>query len=391
MDDDNYEAAKNSSEQSINSFYFYKTEQFVVLWLLFVAIVAGNSAVLVTLLLSKARRSRMNFFIMHLAIADLLVGLVSVLPDIIWRMTVSWVAGNLACKAVRFMQAVVIYSSTYVLVALSIDRLDAITRPMNFSGSWRRAKLLVIASWLISFLFSSPIMVLYEEREIQGRLQCWIELAEPWQWRLYMSLVTVTVFLVPAIVIAVCYALIVHTIWTKSRQLMPPPPPPHPASSSSQQPTSPLNHCAHPEEVELRRASSRGIIPRAKIKTVKMTFVIVFVFVVCWCPYLVFDLLQVWGFVPRTQTSIAVATFIQSLAPLNSAANPIIYCLFSTHVCRAIRKIPVLKWLWCGMSGSTKTESSYNTLTESSQRASASAQIRHHPTNIQLISQHPTH
>lgn len=30
------------------------------------------------------------------------------------------------------------------------------------------------------------------------------------------------------------------------------------------------------EEGEIRRASSRGIIPRAKIKTVKMTFVIVF-------------------------------------------------------------------------------------------------------------------
>lgn len=27
------------------------------------------------------------------------------------------------------------YSSTYVLVALSIDRYDAITHPMNFSGS----------------------------------------------------------------------------------------------------------------------------------------------------------------------------------------------------------------------------------------------------------------
>lgn len=30
------------------------------------------------------------------------------------------------------------------------------------------------------------------------------------------------------------------------------------------------------EDQESRRASSRGIIPRAKIKTVKMTFVIVF-------------------------------------------------------------------------------------------------------------------
>lgn len=30
------------------------------------------------------------------------------------------------------------------------------------------------------------------------------------------------------------------------------------------------------EELDGRRASSRGLIPRAKIKTVKMTFVIVF-------------------------------------------------------------------------------------------------------------------
>lgn len=40
------------------------------------------------------------------------------------------------------------------------------------------------------------------------------------------------------------------------------------------------------EENDCRRASSRGIIPRAKIKTVKMTFVIVFGkynFIPCLC------------------------------------------------------------------------------------------------------------
>lgn len=63
------------------------------------------------------------------------MGLLNVLTDIIWRITISWRAGNLACKVIRFMQACVTYASTYVLVALSIDRYDAITRPMNFSGS----------------------------------------------------------------------------------------------------------------------------------------------------------------------------------------------------------------------------------------------------------------
>ncbi|KAJ8965381.1 hypothetical protein NQ314_004184 [Rhamnusium bicolor] len=61
------------------------------------------------------------------------------------------------------------------------------------------------------------------------------------------------------------------------------------------------------------------------------------IFVICWSPYIVFDLLQVYGHIPKTQTNIAIATLIQSLAPLNSAANPVIYCLFSTHICGNLR------------------------------------------------------
>ncbi len=64
------------------------------------------------------------------------------------------------------------YASTYVLVALSIDRYDAITHPMNFSGSWKRAKLLIISAWLLSALFSSPQFFLYEETLIQGKTDC---------------------------------------------------------------------------------------------------------------------------------------------------------------------------------------------------------------------------
>lgn len=103
--------------------------------------------------------------------SDLSVGLISVLTDIVWRITVSWNAGNVACKLIRFLQVVVTYSSTYVLVALSIDRYDAITHPMNFSGSWKRARLLVFLAWIISILFSVPILVFYHEKEVQGEFR----------------------------------------------------------------------------------------------------------------------------------------------------------------------------------------------------------------------------
>jgi hypothetical protein len=263
--------------------------------------------------------------------------------------TIMWIA---------YLQVVVTYASTYVLVALSIDRYDAITHPMNFTGSWRRARGLVIVAWVLSFLFSTPILHFYDIKEMDDYgTQCWIEFDEPWQWRLYMTLVSVSLFVIPAILIGGCYIIIVVTIWSKGKEMAPA----HVSGGISGVSSSMLqaNRCASTastasevlikkrrrkrrknedgssqamhEEVETRRASSRGLIPKAKVKTVKMTFVIIFVFILCWSPYIVFDLLQVYGCITDNSTNRAVATFIQSLAPLNSAANPLIYCLFSTN------------------------------------------------------------
>jgi neuropeptide S receptor len=161
-----------------------------------------------------------------------------------------------------------------------------------------------------------------------GRTQCWIELGEPWRWQVYMSLVAILLFIIPALIISLCYAIIVKTIWEKGTYLG--------AKAGGK---NGVKNGKNDEDDDRgsRRASSRGIIPRAKVKTVKMTFVIVIVFIACWSPYIVFDLLQVFDQIPKTQTNIAVATFIQSLAPLNSAANPLIYCLFSAQVLKTLR------------------------------------------------------
>lgn len=63
-----------------------------------------------------------------------------------------------------------------------------------------------------------------------------------------------------------------------------------------------------------------------------MTFVIVLVFVFCWAPYWTFNLLAVYDHVSQSQskTGIAIVVVIQSLYPLNSAANPLIFFLFNS-------------------------------------------------------------
>ncbi|XP_035223561.1 cardioacceleratory peptide receptor-like [Stegodyphus dumicola] len=217
---------------------------------------------------------------------------------------------------------------------------------MNFSTSWRKARLLVASAWGLSALFSIPAIFLSSKELVEGVPQCWIDL-QPWQWQLYMTLVAVSLFFLPAFIIAACYTVIVYTIWTKSRLMGYPK-----LSKSSSIVGDSKKSCVSKSkssttienEVDRKRASSRGIIPRAKIKTVKMTLVIVFVFILCWSPYFVYDLLQVYGQIPDDHTFVAVSTFIQSLAPLNSAANPMIYCLFSTHICRNFR-LPFCNWV----------------------------------------------
>ncbi len=178
-------------------------------------------------------------------------------------------------------------------------RYDAITHPMNFTGSWRRAKVLVIAAWLLSAAFASPILHFYNTTETEDYgTQCWINFEQPWQWQLYMTLVSVTLFVIPACMIAACYIIIVCTIWNKGREQM------NLVRNRHFLLQQAKSTASNYEEAEAtaalgsgtdspRRASSRGLIPKAKVKTIKMTFVIISVFILCWSPYIVFDLLQV--------------------------------------------------------------------------------------------------
>lgn len=71
--------------------------------------------------------------------------------------------------------------------------------------------------------------------------------------------------------------------------------------------------------------------------------VIILVFLIgCWSPYCIYDLLDVYERVEfsNPQTKIAVSTLMQSLAPLNSVANPIISCIYlRREIMRGLHRI----------------------------------------------------
>uniref|UniRef100_A0ABI7WFR9 Neuropeptide S receptor 1 n=1 Tax=Felis catus TaxID=9685 RepID=A0ABI7WFR9_FELCA len=86
------------------SFYYsFKTEQLITLWVLFVFTIVGNSMVLFSTWRRK-KKSRMTFFVTQLAITDSFTGLVNILTDIIWRFTGDFMAPDLVCRVVRYLQ-----------------------------------------------------------------------------------------------------------------------------------------------------------------------------------------------------------------------------------------------------------------------------------------------
>ncbi|KFO70092.1 Vasopressin V1a receptor, partial [Cuculus canorus] len=79
--------------------------------------------------------------------------------------------------------------------------------------------------------------------------------------------------------------------------------------------------------------SGAGTISRAKIRTVKMTFVIISAYVVCWAPFFTIQMWSVWDQrFPWVDSENTATTVTALLASLNSCCNPWIYMFFSGHL-----------------------------------------------------------
>lgn len=102
-----------------------------------------------------------------------------------------------------------------------------------------------------------------------------------------------------------------------------------------------------------------GVIPQARIKTIKMTLVIVAAFILCWAPFYIINLCSVFGLIKKeTNFTMALKTLTQSLAHLNSAVNPIIFWLFSSK--RSQTQANVTRSSTKLASGEQKTTSGHN-------------------------------
>ncbi|XP_068275530.1 vasopressin V1b receptor [Nyctibius grandis] len=314
-----------------------KAEVGVLATILAIATV-GNVGVLLAMYRLRKKMSRMHLFILHLGLTDLGVALFQVLPQLIWEVTYRFLGPDLLCRAIKYLQVLSMFASTYMLIVMTLDRYMAVCHPLHtLQQPSRHAYVMIGATWLLSCLLSLPQIFIFSLREVRqgsGVLDCWADFRYPWGARAYITWTTLCIFILPVGILTICYSLICYEICKnlKGKTQSGAPgtggpvvaAPPAPSSSEKR------GQCPGGQP---SRVSSVRTISRAKIRTVKMTFVIVVAYVACWAPFFSMQMWSVWDEdAPDDESTNVAFTITMLLASLSSCCNPWIYMFFSGHL-----------------------------------------------------------
>ena len=70
-----------------------------------------------------------------------------------------------------------------------------------------------------------------------------------------------------------------------------------------------------------------------------MVVIIVLVFVLCWLPFFIANIVNLFYIIPESETSATVFFFLVILTYVNSCANPILYVFLSDNFKQSFQKV----------------------------------------------------
>ncbi|XP_017262601.2 vasopressin V2 receptor [Kryptolebias marmoratus] len=213
----------------------------VVLAVILLLALLSNGLVLVVLLKRRRRRSPLHQFMLNLCVADLVVALFQVLPQLVWDAKGLFPGPDFVCRLVKYLQVLGMFASSYMIVAMTMDRHYAICCPLKAhrSGASKRWNAFIVQAWGLSLLLSLPQVFIFSRLEVApGVYECWGTFTESWGLKAYVTWMTLAVFIIPVLIITVCqvriFMEIYHNLYRKSgRRLSPNPLPPSRQDSQS--------------------------------------------------------------------------------------------------------------------------------------------------------------
>nr|7XMS_R Chain R, Somatostatin receptor type 4 [Homo sapiens]7XMT_R Chain R, Somatostatin receptor type 4 [Homo sapiens] len=268
----------------------------------------GNALVIFVILRYAKMKTATNIYLLNLAVADELF-MLSV-PFVASSAALRhWPFGSVLCRAVLSVDGLNMFTSVFCLTVLSVDRYVAVVHPLR-AATYRRpsvAKLINLGVWLASLLVTLPIAIFADTRPARGgqAVACNLQWPHPAWSAVFVVYTFLLGFLLPVLAIGLCYLLIVGKM----------------------------------RAVALRAGWQQRRRSEKKITRLVLMFVVVFV--LCWMPFYVVQLLNL--FVTSLDATVNHVSLILSYA--NSCANPILYGFLSDNFRRFFQRVLCLEFL----------------------------------------------
>jgi len=277
--------------------------------LIFVVSLPGNTVIGIIVYKAKTMRKPINFFIVNMAMSDLLFPIFFIPRKIQVLYTDSWLIdgplGQALCKLAHFLTYVSSAVSIQSLLLIAVGRFGAVVFPLRSPLiSSKLCPFFILATWIVAMAFDSPSLFVFQLVEYHGRLVChshWEEaFGESSSFESYFLSFSVAFVFVPLVVIAILYIVIFLKL--KSQRS-----PGEQSANAGQQ----------------RQHRERNVL--------KMTIAIVLGFAVCWLPLAIAWLFFFFSSDIQSCGFHYFSIVAHFMAQANCAINPCICFIFSRN------------------------------------------------------------
>ncbi|KAE8601974.1 hypothetical protein XENTR_v10013850 [Xenopus tropicalis] len=126
--------------------------------------VIGNILVILAFKVNKQLKTVNNYFLLSLACADLIIGVISMNLFTTYIIMDHWIMGSLACDLWLMIDYVASNASVMNLLVISFDRYFSITRPLTYrtKRTTKRAGIMIGLAWIISFILWAPAILFWQ-------------------------------------------------------------------------------------------------------------------------------------------------------------------------------------------------------------------------------------
>lgn len=256
----------------------------------------GNIIVISVILLRRRMQTFTNWMILNLALADLSVAIYCITLELPLEIYNKWIYEKFFCTILYPIQSATIYGSVFTLLVLSCSRFWAIIYPFSRQPTTFGAKVCICGIWIASFALVTPYMIALEFDESETNCkEVWSEKHR----KIFTFLTFIFQYVMPLTIVTLAYALIACDVICKNRHS------------------------------ETRYADRRKYEENRKLT--RLLLAVTLVFAICVLPYHAVTIAVEFGNGGCFEyiTDVTIGSYL--LLYLNSALNPILYNLFSSH------------------------------------------------------------